>query len=225
MSGEPLIHLEGVARTYAEGVAHVRALLPTDLVVAAGEHVAVMGPSGSGKSTLLHILGCIDRPTAGRYRFEGHDTTAWDDAALSLHRGRTIGFVFQRFHLLRDATALENVELPLLYQGLGRRERRQRAREALDRVGLTARWQHEPGRLSGGEQQRVALARALVKEPRLLLCDEPTGNLDSETGRGVLELLEARAREGTTLITITHDPEVAARAPRRLYLRDGVLAG
>ena len=226
--GVPLVHLEGVARTFRAGPAPFRgqgevveALKPVDLVVRAGESLAVTGPSGSGKSTLLHVLGCLDRPTAGRYLLEGRDVTTLPDRDLAAVRNRRIGFVFQRFHLLRDETATKNVELPLLYAGLPRGERRRRALAALDSVGLLPRAAHRPGQMSGGEQQRVALARALVKEPGLLLADEPTGNLDSAAGDAVLSLIEAQHARGVAVILITHDPRVAARARRRLSILDG----
>jgi putative ABC transport system ATP-binding protein len=221
----PLVRLEGVARTYLQGPVPVEALRPTDLVVEAGEYVAVTGPSGSGKSTLLHVLGCLDRPTAGRYLLDGRDVTGLADRDLAAVRGRTIGFVFQRFHLLRDETALRNVQLPLLYAAVPRAERLRRAAAALDAVGLSARAGHRPGRLSGGEQQRVALARALVKSPRLLLADEPTGNLDSVSGAHVLEAVAALNAGGAAVVLITHDEAVASRARRRLSIRDGRLSG
>ena len=220
---EPIVRLEGVGRVYQKGVVAVEALKPVTLTVEGGEYVAVTGPSGSGKSTLLHVLGCLDRPTSGAYRFEGRDVSRLADADLAAVRNRMIGFVFQRFHLLRDETALRNVELPLLYAGLPRADRRRRAQEALGAVGLAARADHRPGQLSGGEQQRVALAPALVKEPRLLLADEPTGNLDSAAGQAVLGLLEALHDRGVTLILITHDPAVASHARRRLSIHDGVV--
>jgi putative ABC transport system ATP-binding protein len=219
----PLIRLERASRTYRVGAVEVHALHPVDLVIAAGEHVAITGPSGSGKSTLLHVLGCLDRPTGGRYLFEGRDVTALADRDLAAVRNRAIGFVFQRFHLLRDETALRNVELPLLYAGLARDERRRRASDALESVGLGARLAHRPGELSGGEQQRVALARALVKRPRLLLADEPTGNLDSASGATVLSLIEGLSAQGVAVVLITHDPDLAARSGRRLSIRDGVV--
>jgi putative ABC transport system ATP-binding protein len=219
----PLIRLEAVARTYRSGSHEVEALKPVTLEVAPGEHVAVTGPSGSGKSTLLHVLGCLDRPTAGRYLLDGRDVSGLSDRDLAAVRNRTIGFVFQRFHLLRDETAARNVELPLLYAAVGRGERRRRAAAALDAVGLLARAAHTPGRLSGGEQQRVALARALVKGPRLLLADEPTGNLDSQAGARVMALLDRENRLGTTVVLITHEREVAAHARRHLHIRDGVV--
>ena len=220
----PLLHLDRVARTYRNGDVVVEALKPVDLEVAAGERIAVMGPSGSGKSTFLHVLGCLDRATAGTYRLDGRDVTTLSDRELAGVRNRTIGFVFQRFHLLRDETALRNVELPLLYAGVGRAARRRRASEALEAVGLASRATHVPGRLSGGEQQRVAIARALVKEPRLLLADEPTGNLDTAAGDAVLAMLDALHERGVTVVLITHDPEVARHGDRQLTIRNGVVA-
>ncbi len=222
-TGTAVVRLEAAGRTYVTGAGPLEALRPTDLTVEAGEWLAVMGPSGSGKSTLLHLLGCLDRPTTGRYRFDGRDVSALPDAELAAVRNRAIGFVFQRFHLLRDESARHNVELPLLYAGLPRRERRERALAALASVGLEARAAHAPGALSGGEQQRVALARALVKRPRLLLLDEPTGNLDSAAGAQVLGIVAREHAAGVTVILITHDPLVASRASRRLTLRDGRL--
>ena len=220
---EPIVRLEGAGRVYRRAAVPVEALKPVDLTVEAGEYVAVTGPSGSGKSTLLHILGCLDRPTSGSYRLDGRDVSGLSDAELAAVRNGLIGFVFQRFHLLRDETALRNVELPLLYAGVSRADRRQRASAALETVGLSARAEHRPGQLSGGEQQRVALARALVKRPRLLLADEPTGNLDSASGAVVLRLLEALHDQGVTLVLITHDLDVAAHAARRLTIHDGVV--
>ncbi len=218
---DTLAVLDGAGRTYQAGSVAVEALRPQDLIIRRGDYIAVMGPSGSGKSTLLHVLGCLDRPTAGRYLLEGRDISRLADRELAAVRNLQIGFVFQRFHLLRDESALRNVELPLLYAGIARSERRQRAAEALEAVGLAPRARHEPGRLSGGEQQRVALARALVKRPRLLLADEPTGNLDTVSGARILELIEAQNGHGTAVVMITHDPEVAARAATRLLMRDG----
>ncbi len=218
---DALAILDAAARTYQSGRVEVEALRPLDLCVHRGDFLAVMGPSGSGKSTLLHVLGCLDRPTAGRYLLQGRDVSRLSDRELAKVRNQTIGFVFQRFHLLRDESALRNVELPLLYAGTPRSERRSRAQAALDAVGLLERVDHHPGQLSGGEQQRVALARALVKRPRLLLADEPTGNLDTASGTRVLELIEEENERGTTVVLITHDPEVAARARTRLMMRDG----
>ncbi len=220
---QSLAVLEGVARTYRSGAVDVEALKPLDLCVRRGDFLAVMGPSGSGKSTLLHVLGCLDRPTAGRYLLDGHDVARLPDRELAAVRNAVIGFVFQRFHLLPDESARRNVELPLLYAGVARAERRQRASEALASVGLAERETHRPNQMSGGEQQRVALARALVKRPRLLLADEPTGNLDSQAGAKVLQLIEDESRRGTTVLMITHDPEVAARAEQTLVMRDGTM--
>ncbi len=218
-----LIQLDGAGRTYKSSGVPVEALKPTTLSIDPGEFVAITGPSGSGKSTLLHILGCLDRPNFGRYLLDGQDVSTLDDRELARIRNKTIGFVFQRFNLLRDERAIRNVELPLLYGGLARRERRRRATEALERVGLGPRVRHYPGELSGGEQQRVALARALVKRPKLLLADEPTGNLDTVSGKRVLELVDGESERGTTVILITHDHSIAAHARRRLEILDGVV--
>jgi len=221
---EPLVRLDRISRTYGEGRLAVHALRPLDLRVAPGEFLAVTGPSGSGKSTLLHVLGCLDRPSEGAYHLEGRDVARFSDAELAEVRNRLIGFVFQRFHLLRDESARRNVELPLLYAGVPAAERRRRALAALDEVGLSERAEHLPGELSGGEQQRVALARALVKAPRLLLADEPTGNLDAANGQAVLALIDRLRSRGVTVILITHDPAVAARAGRRLRIEQGVVS-
>jgi putative ABC transport system ATP-binding protein len=215
----PLVRLEGVRRVYRRGAAEVRALDGVDLEIRRGEWLAVTGPSGSGKSTLLHVLGLLDRPTEGRYLLDGRDTTALDDAAASRLRGRSIGFVFQDFHLLPEETALRNVMLPLLYAGVAGAG--DRARAALEAVDLAHRADHRPGEMSGGEQQRVAIARALVKEPLLVLADEPTGNLDSATGERILDLLRTLHGRGITLAVVTHEPAVAARAGRRIEVRDG----
>ncbi len=223
VSGEAhdsILRLEGVGRTY-EGRVEVRALVDVDLTVRPGEFLAIRGPSGSGKSTLLHLMGCLDRPTNGRVFFRDRDVSSLPDRDLARIRNREIGFVFQAFNLLLEESALENVTLPLIYSGT--KDKRRRAREALERVGLADRTEHRPGELSGGEQQRVAMARALVKAPSLLLADEPTGNLDSESGEKVLEALGALRDEGLTIVVITHDPEVAARAERVVGLRDGRL--
>ena len=219
----PLIRLEAASRTYRTGSVAVEALKPVDLALDAGEYVAVTGPSGSGKSTLLHVLGCLDRPTAGRYLLDGREVTSLSDRELAAVRNKTIGFVFQRFHLLREETALRNVQLPLLYAGVAKAERRRRAAAALDAGGLLARTTHRPGQLSGGEQQRVALARALVKEPRLLLADEPTGNLDTASGALVMSLIDRLNASGVTVVLITHEAAVAGHARRRLTIRDGVV--
>jgi len=222
-SGEeraPVIQVEQVTKVYRMGETEVHALRGVDLTVSEGEMMSIMGPSGSGKSTLMNILGCLDRPTSGRYQLAGQDVSRLKDDQLAAIRGRRIGFIFQTFNLLSRATALENVELPLLYSGIP--DRRRRAREALEAVGLAHRARHRPNELSGGQQQRVAIARALVNDPSIILADEPTGNLDSKTGEEVLELLEQLHRErGLTLVIVTHDPRVAARTERIVYLLDG----
>jgi putative ABC transport system ATP-binding protein len=215
-----LLELRGVARTY-DGSAPVTALHPTDLAFDAGELVGVVGPSGSGKSTLLALIGTLDRPTAGVLRFDGHDVTELGDRALAALRADNIGFVFQRFHLLAGVSALDNVATGLQYRERSRRKRRDAARGALERVGLAARASHRPGQLSGGEQQRVAIARAIIGAPQLVLADEPTGNLDSATGRSVVELLRGLHHDGATVVIVTHDERLAAALPRRVALRDG----
>jgi ABC-type lipoprotein export system ATPase subunit len=220
--GAPVIRLENVSRAYP-GRISVEALSGIDLVVEAGEFLAIMGPSGSGKSTLLHIMGCLDRPTSGHYLFRGREVSSLPDRDLAHIRNREIGFVFQAFNLLPEETALENVALPLVYSGVN--GKRKKAREALEQVGLGKRMTHRPGELSGGEQQRVAIARALVKRPSVLLADEPTGNLDTESGENVLASLGRLRDEGLTVVVITHDPEVASRAGRIVQLRDGSLVG
>ena len=214
-----MIVLEAVERTYGDGAYKVQALRGVDLRIGVGESVAICGPSGSGKSTLLHIIGLLDRPTAGRYFLDGRDVTGLGDRELSAMRNRKIGFVFQSFHLLPRLSALQNVMLPLLYAG--RADAKKEAREALSRVGLADRERHRPGQLSGGEQQRVAIARALVKRPGIILADEPTGNLDSKTGANILELLYEIHRSGVTLVVITHDAGVATRAGRIVQTADG----
>jgi putative ABC transport system ATP-binding protein len=216
-----MIRLRGISRTFDVGGEPVHALLDVDEDVGAGEHLAIMGPSGSGKSTLLHILGCLDRPDHGTYELLGRDVSRLDESELSLVRRHTIGFVFQFFHLVPRLTALENVELPMVFAGIEPRERRERAMTRLRAVGLEPRAPHRPAQLSGGERQRVALARATVLEPKLLLADEPTGNLDATSGRHVLELLEQMNAQGLTLVVVTHDPAVARRARRLLVLHDG----
>jgi putative ABC transport system ATP-binding protein len=217
----PLIHLEGVAKTYAIGRAAVAALRDIDLTILPGEYVAIMGPSGSGKSTLMNIVGCLDSPSEGRYWFDGTDVSQMDDDRLSRMRNREIGFVFQTFNLLPRATALHNVELPLIYAGVPPRDRADRAAEALARVELAARARHKPNELSGGERQRVAIARALVTHPDLLLADEPTGNLDSRTGMEIMQLFRAIRAQGTTIILVTHEEDIGREADRTLRLRDG----
>jgi putative ABC transport system ATP-binding protein len=221
--GGALIRLDGVTKTYDLGNLQVPALKEITLRIAEGEYVAIMGPSGSGKSTLMNILGCLDIPTTGRYELRGRDVGALDDDELSRTRNREIGFVFQTFNLLPRATAAQNVELPLIYSGMGASARRRRAAEALEVVGLSARAKHRPNELSGGEGQRVAIARALVTEPALILADEPTGNLDSRTGEGIMAAFDRISRSGRTLILVTHEEAIAAHARRILRLHDGCL--
>ncbi|MBQ1636999.1 MAG: ABC transporter ATP-binding protein, partial [Bacteroidales bacterium] len=216
-----MICMEGVSRHYRTGDSVVKALDGIDLRIQAGAYVAIMGPSGSGKSTLMNVLGCLDVPTSGRYLLEGEDVCRLDDDRLSAFRGRTIGFVFQSFNLLPRLTSLENVALPLQYAGVGKEERLARAGEALRLVGLEERRTHRPDALSGGQRQRVAIARALVTHPSLILADEPTGNLDSATSDGIMQLFDDIHRKGNTVILVTHDPGIARHAERIVYLRDG----
>jgi putative ABC transport system ATP-binding protein len=215
----PIIELDHVAKRYRMATA----LHDVSLAIDSGEYVAITGPSGSGKSTLMHILGCLDVPTGGAYRFAGEDVGRLNEEALAGIRNRRIGFVFQQFNLLASLPAWRNVELPLLYAGVGRAERRDRALAALDRVGLAERVAHRPGELSGGQQQRVAVARALVTDPDLVLADEPTGNLDSAATADVLDLFAELHAAGRTVVVITHETEVADRAARIIRLRDGAL--
>ena len=217
----PALALDRVGKVYARGGRAVPALADVTLSVRAGESVAVTGPSGSGKSTLLSILGCLDRPTTGRYALDGEDVSLMDDPALSRVRNRRIGFVFQSFHLIGQLTVVENVETPLLYSPVPVPEWRERALRCLARVGLAHRVEHRPSELSGGEAQRAAIARALVCAPGVLLADEPTGNLDSATGEEIATLLDELHAEGRTLVVVTHNEALAARAQRVVRLRDG----
>jgi len=220
----PLLQIRDLHKAYVLDGVTIQALRGIDLEVEHGEFVAIMGPSGSGKSTLMHILGCLDVPDAGSYRLQGRNITHLDGNQLAALRNREIGFVFQNFNLLPRTSALENVETPLIYAGVGRTERRQQARAGLERMGLGERLYHLPNQLSGGQAQRVAIARALVTRPSLLLADEPTGNVDSATSIEIMALLaELNREDGLTIVLITHEPEVAARAGRRLSLRDGRL--
>lgn len=216
-----LIELERVEKIYDLGAVQVRALCGIDLLIERGEYVAIMGPSGSGKSTLMNLLGCLDTPTSGTYRLNGVAVEKLSDGELAAIRNREIGFVFQTFNLLARTHALENVELPLVYAGVPRKERRARAMEALKRVGLADRMYHLPNELSGGQRQRVAIARALVNEPSILLADEPTGNLDSSTSAEIMRLFRELHQQGNTVILVTHEADIAAHAQRRVLLRDG----
>lgn len=218
----PVVEFRSVGLTYP-GPPAVEALRPCDLTVEQGEYITVVGPSGAGKSTFLNIVGLLDTPTGGRYLLDGIDTAALTEGQRSSVRGSRVGFVFQSFHLLPHRSARENVEVAMLYQRTPRRQRRVRAEEALGRVGLSHRADSLPTRLSGGERQRVAIARALASRPALLLCDEPTGNLDSDTAASVLDLIGALHRDGMTILMITHDPQVAARAERTITIRDGLV--
>jgi putative ABC transport system ATP-binding protein len=221
MSG--VLDLAEVRKTYRTGALEVDALRGVDMQVAEGDYVAIMGPSGSGKSTLMHIIGCLDVPTSGTYFLAGEDVSTFDERRLADIRNRRIGFVFQQFNLLTTISAWRNVELPLIYAGVPRHERRERALAALGRVGLADRVEHKPGELSGGQQQRVAVARALVTEPSLILADEPTGNLDSTSTRDVLDLFAELHGQGRTIVLITHEHDVAAEAAHTLVIRDGQL--
>jgi putative ABC transport system ATP-binding protein len=219
----PLLEMRGIERTYVMGDNVVQALRGVDLVVEAGSSVAIMGTSGSGKSTLMNVMGCLDQPTRGSYRLRDRDVARLSRPQLAEVRGRTIGFVFQSFNLLSRTTALENVELPLLYQGMSARERRRRAAAALERVGLASRADHHPSQLSGGQQQRVAIARALVGEAPIIMADEPTGNLDTKTSYEVMAILQGLVAEGKTVILVTHEADIAAYASRVVTLRDGLI--
>jgi putative ABC transport system ATP-binding protein len=220
---EPLILLDNIVRTYRMGKMEVRALRGVSLSVDEGEFVAIMGSSGSGKTTLMNTIGCLDRPTSGRYLLAGREVSRLTREQLAEIRNRTLGFVFQSFNLLSRTSALENVELPLLYSGTPTRERARRAAESLRRVGLAERMDHHPGQLSGGQQQRVAIARALVTHPRLILADEPTGNIDSQASLEIMALFQELGRTGITIVLVTHEPDIATYATRVVRMKDGLV--
>jgi putative ABC transport system ATP-binding protein len=220
-SSEPVIAMREIAKIYAAGPIQVRALDGVSLDVERGDYVAVMGPSGSGKSTLMNVIGCLDRPTSGSYRLSSQEVGGLEDDALAAIRNTEIGFIFQTFNLLPRADAVDNVELPLVYAGLPRDERRARARGALEAVGLGDRMHHRPNEMSGGQRQRVAIARALVNRPSILLADEPTGNLDSKTGEEIMALVDSLQERGNTVLLVTHERTLADRAARVIELRDG----
>ena len=221
MSTAVIASVQDVYKTYEMGPVTVEALRGVDIDFYERDYISIMGPSGCGKSTLMNLLGCLDRPTSGRYLLAGSDVAQMEDEELSRIRGEHIGFVFQAFNLIAERTVLENVEVPLFYQGVSRSQRRWRSESAIERVGLTDRLGHRPSELSGGQQQRVAIARAMVTEPSVLLADEPTGNLDSETGEAILQIFDELHRDGMTIIVVTHDDHIADRCQRVVQLLDG----
>jgi len=221
---QSLIRMRGLSRRYQMGDTTIDALRSVDIDIYPNEYVAIMGPSGSGKTTLMNMIGCLDSPSAGNYALNGTETAGMSDTQLARIRNREIGFVFQTFNLLARATALHNVELPLIYTGFKRAERLARAEKALNQVGLTERAHHKPGEMSGGQRQRVAIARALVTEPSILLADEPTGNLDSKTGQEIMALFDTLHSAGQTIILVTHEADIAEHAQRQIHLLDGQVA-
>ncbi len=223
MTCASLVHLDAVRKTYQMGAVTVEALRGVSLDIQAGEYVSIMGPSGCGKSTMLNLLGCLDRPTSGRYLLGAEDVSRMDDDALSSVRGARLGFIFQSYHLIQQLSVVENIEIPLYYQGRSEAEGRELAGQLAHRVGLGDRLDHKPFELSGGQQQRVAIARALVNNPLVILADEPTGNLDSTSGAEILDLFDELHRQGKTLILVTHDNDVARRTGRSIHLRDGLV--
>ena len=222
-TAKALIQLESVTKIYDSGENEVQALRGVDVAIERGEFVAIVGPSGSGKSTLMHILGCLDTPSSGKYWLDGEDVAEMSNRALARVRNQKIGFVFQTFNLLPRATILKNVELPLLYAGIGRAERRERAMETLKRVGIDNRAKRRPNELSGGQRQRVAIARALANNPSLILADEPTGNLDQKTGWEIIDIFHELASHDETIVLVTHDPGIAATTQRRIKIVDGLI--
>jgi ABC-type antimicrobial peptide transport system, ATPase component len=219
-----LIELRNISKVYHLGGEEIRALDNVSLDIESGEFISIIGPSGSGKSTLMHILGCLDSPTHGTLKLDGLEIQNASATRLARLRNEKIGFVFQFFNLLPKLNVLQNVELPMIYSGISSKERRERAMQALTLVGLEKRCKHRPMQISGGQQQRVAIARALVNNPRIIFADEPTGNLDSNTGEAILELFRKLSGEGRTIVLVTHDPEIAARTPRKIEIRDGKVA-
>ena len=223
MSDIGVIHTEHINKYYIMGDVEVRALNDITLDIYKGELAAIMGPSGSGKSTLMNILGCLDRPTVGSYKLDGQEVATLSDDELAVTRNRRIGFVFQNFNLLSRISAADNVALPLVYAGVGRKEREEKAKKILDAVGLGDRAEHQPNELSGGQRQRVAIARALVNDPHIIMADEPTGNLDTKSTKEIMEIFEGLHKEGRTIILVTHEPDIAACASRQLLVRDGLI--
>ena len=223
-TNSPLIHINGLRRSYTMGNTTIDALRDVNVDIHENEYVAIMGPSGSGKTTLMNLIGCLDSPEAGTYELNGTVVSALGDHGLARIRNREIGFVFQTFNLLTRVSALHNVELPLIYSGLNQKERIERAKHALEQVGLSDRAKHRPGEMSGGQRQRVAIARALVTRPSILLADEPTGNLDSKTGKEIMALFDDLHKSGQTIILVTHEADIAVHAQREIHLLDGSVA-